>query len=306
MKQNREFIFSVIAFLILSALAITAVLLRLADTDGQTKPYESAPLSESTDSAEWIESVSLAAIKDKFDRHVHIHSDGKTVTVFDAEEAEEWAKRRESGEKFGLNETEIVWAIQDSVRLYRKYDRILLNPTHNERCYDTERTEISPYHGDFSEYEDAEARNQARENALTDLYTLILYRIDTMSAPEAFFTSNEAAEFCGYDDHLVQNPTFYYIPAYSDRTERLQILGAYCSFYDEIPEDADPVIVLNDVFYYAPEENPAEPARTFCGWTETRITALSRSREESLFPMPDHLPRGMTLPPEPDDDWVEG
>lgn len=119
----------------------------------------------------------------RFAVYNHEIDDG-VLQIFSDEQFDALARTWEDGGRMHLTYDEILFLINDSIRLYNTYDRIVLNEIGRVRIpmevsASASGYVILPHHGDLSElaYEEA---TEVYDRMLQDIYTIILYRISML------------------------------------------------------------------------------------------------------------------------------
>ena len=235
MKRNVKFFTIVISLLLLSSIILTGCMYAIAADNGEMKPYDLNGQKENNDSlgGNIVEDAPITqdSLQAKFEAMYEISEDGKTITVISKDYLSKyWQSNYEKEVIHALSTEEVYFIIQDSIRIYQQYDEVVLSefgsvssnlqvamrfPLVTEKTIKTQ-PKWTPYY----EWDDTEA-----------IYEIILYRLKALSSPEAFFTGEEAIRSVGGEPGL--NSTMlpwstFYIPDYSENTDRDYILQATC------------------------------------------------------------------------------
>ena len=264
MKRNVKFFMTVTALLLLSAVILTGCIYVIAADNGATKPYDPEQRQETSDGGvtqpgeknpgnSIVEDapITQGSLQAKFESMYEISEDGKTITVISEEYLNNyWRSNYEKEVIHSLTTEEVYFIIQDSIRIYEEYDEVVLTgfasvssmmqvaerfPFVKDEVIKTQ-PDVTPYY----EWDDTEA-----------IYEIILYRLKALSSPKAFFTGEEAIRFVGAEPGIVSTMlpwTTFYIPDYSENTDRSTILKAIG--YAVIPNIDYHVDVISDLFSF--------------------------------------------------------
>lgn len=264
MKRNVNFFMTVTALLLLSAVILTGCIYVIAADNGATKPYDPEQRQETSDGGvtqpgeknpgnSIVEDapITQGSLQAKFESMYEISEDGKTITVISEDYLNNyWRSNYEKEVIHSLTTEEVYFIIQDSIRIYEEYDEVVLTgfasvssmmqvaerfPFVKDEVIKTQ-PDVTPYY----EWDDTEA-----------IYEIILYRLKALSSPKAFFTGEEAIRFVGAKpgiDSTMLPWTTFYIPDYSENTDRSTILKAIG--YAVIPNIDYDVDVISDLFSF--------------------------------------------------------
>ncbi len=116
----------------------------------------------------------------KYSVYNHVDESGKVLKLFSDEQSKSFQKRKKKGERFYLTYDEVLFLINDSIRLYNNYDEIILTDAKDIGIIasDDSRSShtIKTYHGDFSEFDYNKATREYRHMCV-DIATIIEYRV---------------------------------------------------------------------------------------------------------------------------------
>lgn len=286
MKNHWKFIVSVVSIILSSILLLTGCMAAIAASADTTRPYQLSTIPQTMPDAggnsnaetvhqrpivtpDFVESqidpdlkeppVSQEELKAKFSAMYDFSKGNKTVSVISETYLEDfWSSNNEKEVVHSLSIPEVLYIIQDSIRLYNEYDTIILaglsantpNAAISIRFPALEQQTINPNPDD---------RDQARE----DVRKIIQYRLQALSSPKAFFTVAEMMEYRKIDLETIPDicqEVFFYIPNYSADTNR----GLY----------------LNDANYY----NSRSKFGVFCFSYFNRIVLFTCGNPETVFP----------------------
>ncbi len=229
MKNNFKFFSIVLALLFASSIVLIGCMNVIAAANGDAKAYDmgSQISADSNIIAGDDTPASQSEMQKKFGAMYDISEDGKTITVISEKYLDNyWQSNYEKEVIHSLTTEEVYFIIQDSIRIYTEYDKVILREFGSvssmiqvaQRFPLLEGAEISSVSDEFS---------PDNEKAVNDIHTIIMYRVKALSSPKAFFTGADAILFVGGD------PTTYdgmfpesvlYIPGYSANTDRDYIL----------------------------------------------------------------------------------
>ena len=245
MKQNLKFFAVVLSLLLLSALVLTGCMYAIAADRGGTKPYDlngQTYNSEGSGGSVIVDGDAPTAqetMQEKFEAMYEISEDRTSMTVISEDYlGEYWRSNYEKEVIHSLSTEEVYFVIQDSIRIYFTYDKVILREFASVSS-DTEVSERFPF---LKEQEilrfHFETSIMDWDTIASDIHKIILYRLAALSSPKAFFFGWEAILFAGRDPALYSSlypETLFYIPGYSASTDRdyiLLIMGGTTDFTD--------------------------------------------------------------------------
>lgn len=283
MKSNWKFILSVVSIILSSILLLTGCMAAIAASADTTRPYQLSTIPQTIPDAggnsnaetvrqlpivtsDLVEAqidpeleeppVSQEELKAKFSAMYDFSKGNNTVSVISETYLEDfWSSNDEKEVVHSLSIPEVLYIIQDSIRIYNEYDTIILpgfsaNAAISTRFPALEQQTITPNPDD---------RDQARE----DVRKIIQYRLQALSSPKAFFTVAEMMEYRKIDLETIPDicrEVFFYIPNYSAETNR--------------------ELYLIDANYY----NSRSKFGVFCFSYFNRIVLFSCDNPETVFP----------------------
>lgn len=228
MKNSFKFFSIVLMLLLASSIVLTGCMHDIApENSDPTVNNTSSPIS--TDSSVIVDDTPTeqTELQKKFGAMYDISEDGKAITVIAQDDLWwYWHINYEKEDIHALSTEEVYFIIQDSIRIYMEYDRVILegfvsvssNKQEAERFpYLKEREICRPV-----------TSNLDRDQAAADIHTIIMYRLEALSSPKAFFTGADAIRFVGGDPATYDGmypETVFYIPGYSADTDRDSILS---------------------------------------------------------------------------------
>lgn len=239
MKNNFKFFSIVLVLLLASSIVLMGCMYAIAAENGDAKVYDMGS-QISADSNIIVDDdtpTSQTELQKKFSAMYDISEDGKTVTVISEEFLNDyWQSNYEKEVIHSLTTEEVYFIIQDSIRIYMQYDKVILvgfeSNSSNKQV--AER---------FPHMEDQEVCHPVtsflnRDKIETDIHKIIVYRLTALSSPKAFFTGADAIRFVGDEPTKYSSmypEAVFYIPGYSFDTDRdyiLSIMGGSTNFTD--------------------------------------------------------------------------
>ena len=257
MKKHWKFIVPVVSIILSSALLLTGCMAAIVASTDTTRPYQLSAIPQTIPEAggnpdtETVPQrpivtpgfaelqidpelkeppVSQEELKAKFSAMYDFSKGNKTVSVISEAYLDDfWSSNYEKEVVHSLSIPEVLYIIQDSIRIYNEYDTIRLvgfsadtsDGAISSRFPALEQQTISPNPDD---------RDQARG----DVRKIIQYRLQALSSPEAFFTVAEMMEYRKNDLAAIPDlcrEVFFYIPGYTADTNRNLYLNdaSYCN-----------------------------------------------------------------------------
>ncbi len=241
MKRNVKFFMTVTALLLLSAVILTGCMYVIAADNGATKPYDLNVQEENSGSGGIVEDapISQDSLQAKFEAMYHISEDDKTITVISEDYLNNyWQSAPE--EIKSLTTEEVYFIVQDSFRIYEEYDEVMLPDC---ALYSDLPFIAAKYPLPENHIINTKPNNQSfnlcfTHEDLRSIYVMIMYRLAALSSREAFFSAWEAIAYIGDDPTTYSDmypETVFYIPGYSETTDReyiLSICGGNSDFTD--------------------------------------------------------------------------
>lgn len=239
MKNNFKFFSIVLVLLLASSIVLTGCMYAIAAENGDAKVYDMGSQINANSGiiADNNTPISQTELQKKFSAMYDISEDGKTVTVISEEYLKDyWQSSYEKEIIHSLTTEEVYFIIQDSIRIYMQYDKVILvgfeSNSSNKQV--AER---------FPHMEDQEVCHPVtsflnRDKIETDIHKIIVYRLTALSSPKAFFTGADAIRFVGDEPAKYSSmypEAVFYIPGYSFDTDRdyiLSIMGGNTNFTD--------------------------------------------------------------------------
>lgn len=220
MKKEFKFLISVVSILLVSSLILAGCMQALSESNGESKDYDMNIVSEiiaeskpETDTDE--PPMTQTDMKEKFSSMYGISENGKSITVITEEYLNSyWSDGKRKNK--ALTSEEVLYIIQDSIRIYFEYDEYVLIGTE----------ELASIHGNLV------ARYPLLNSTLTlstkskedlgkyyvavcqEIHYLIVYRLAALSTPDAFIFADEALQAYGslsdFKSTYVQS--IFYVP----------------------------------------------------------------------------------------------
>lgn len=229
MKNGFKFLGIAAVLLLASSVILTGGLYVISAEKGDAKTYntDSRIVTDNTFLSSGDSPTSQSELQNKFSAMYSISEDGKSITVVSKEYLEKyWSGNYEEEVIRSLGTEEVYFIIQDSIRIYMQYEKVILEGFESassvkevaERFPCLETQEISR----------PVTPQPDSDRVEKDIYTIVLYRLKALSSPKSFFTGAEAVLFVGGlpDIYSSMLPfSTYYIPNYSNNTDRDYILS---------------------------------------------------------------------------------
>ena len=150
MKRNIKFFTIVVSLLLMSALILAGCMLAIAEDHGGTKPYDlngQRYNSEGTDNvlAEGDAPTAQGTMQEKFEAMYEISEDGTCMTAISEDYLNKyWRSNYEQEVIHSLSTEEVYYIIQDSIRIYFQYEKVVL-PAFASISSDMEVSERFPF-----------------------------------------------------------------------------------------------------------------------------------------------------------------
>lgn len=282
MKCNVRFFVTVIALLIVSTSVLAVCMHAISKDNGESKDYYNESTSNiggSSDDDPLIGVEIQNIMIEKFNEMKQISEDGKEITVISDDYLNKYWNTTQIR---SLTTTEVYYIIQDSIRLYAEYDRIILPGVGAADNADRIIPENMPCFASGGVIE-PQSKKPAyyTEEDMVAIYKIIYYRIKALSSPKAFFTGDEAILYAdgvpSLDSSWLPRSTFY-IPEYSESTDRngfLSIIGSVgSSHYNELP---------SDLFVFLPHWNMIEFLSKTSGRVQTFPTVEMEKQMADVY-----------------------
>ncbi|MBQ6104620.1 MAG: hypothetical protein IJL03_01600 [Lachnospiraceae bacterium] len=226
MREYYMFWGKVFGLILVSAIILVLGMRIVANDDGYTKQYSTSEYSRGKVLAMNNDDTPTAQseLQKKFQDMYEISDDGKKITVVSKSFLEDyWRSNYEKEEIRSLNQDEVYFVIQDSIRIYNEFEEVELT----EYVCDSSNKEIKKRFP-LLQKKVIKTGSIESDDGNGDLYVknvlmIILYRLTALSSPKAFFTSTEACQLSGLNSKDYSEDVFY-ILGYSQKTDRDYIL----------------------------------------------------------------------------------
>ncbi len=222
MKRSIRFPVLVLVLLLLSAAALGGCMYAISQPSGTAKPYQGSG-GVSLENMQPSAPASQDALYQKFAAMYEIDEESNTITVISPAYLD--AYWHSAGEDESIIHTltteEVLYIIQDSIRIFYAYDYIQLPAfTTYEPSGGADNT---PYIA--TEHICYPVRNQAENEAM--ITRIISYRISALTSPAAFITGYELCRYQGTDPMTYSSyfpETTWYFPWFSSQTDREMLI----------------------------------------------------------------------------------
>lgn len=240
MKNNFKFFGIVLALLLASSIVLTGCMYAIAADYGNAKEYDMGSQINANSGiiADNNTPISQTELQKKFSAMYDISEDGKTVTVISEEYLDDyWQSSYEKEVIHSLTTEEVYFIIQDSIRIYKQYDKVILVGFESNSS-NKQVAERFPYLDGAELTSRSEKSSLDREKIESDIHSIIMYRLRALSSSKAFFTGADAIRFVGDEPAKYSSmypEAVFYIPGYSFDTDRdyiLSIMGGNTNFTD--------------------------------------------------------------------------
>lgn len=230
MKRNTKFFTAAVSLLLLSSVILTGCMYAISRNKGEQKPYDPDGQKENPGDAGnniiWEAPPAQDSLQATFEAMYEISEDGHTITVI----SEDYLNRYwYSSEKVhSLTAEEVFYIIQDSIRIYETYDKVVLTGF--------DGSDAAQAADRFPAVEDAVIETSLHKSLFFNwddkdaIYRIIRYRLQALSSPEAFFL----APILNFGSSELPE---YYIPGYSENTDRDYILESFRMSDSDIDPD---------------------------------------------------------------------
>ena len=306
MKSSIKFFSIVLSLLFASTIALSGCMYAIQASGGSDKPYEMDSDIVASGDEEFIVDtpISQSDLQKKFSGMYEIDEETNTITVVSEDYLKKyWNSNYKKEVIRSLSYDEVMYIIQDSIRLYNLYDKIVLNKfafsqeienIFNETPLDIQET-IQYYHlFDNIAYSTSKpssvideiakrfpfvkeqiitsSRNDYHKDYYKDCLSIkdiILYRLAVLSSPKAFIPAAEAIIFSGGNPAAYSSlypETLFYVPGFSAETDRESLLNSLSGkkIFTKIEEHVD-------LFRALPRGS-------------SHISFLSKENAETVFP----------------------
>ena len=223
MKSNTRFLVTVLALLLGATFTLLGCMHAVAEVKSPSKPYDMDIVAEAVieQGADVLDDTPTAQteLQKKFSDMAEISENGKSITVISEEFLEGyWKDVESSGKSMALTTEEVLYIIQDSVRLYFDYDEYVLcanSPYLNEHTKLLKHQAI--LNGTLTAFPLGESMLENNYSHICDgINRIILYRLAALSTADAFVFADDVLRSTGdYDDSYssLYADTVFYIPS---------------------------------------------------------------------------------------------
>lgn len=157
----------------------------------------------------------------KYSVYNHVDESGKVIKLFSDEQSKSFKKRKKKGERLYLTYDDVLFLINDTIRIYNTYDEVILTDLTdhtipiNKNLFKSGDQTIKTYHGDFSEFNNVRAKSEysiMKESILE----ILNYRISVLTTEylTARIVDTSTYNFFWYDltfdDDYLPNKTVRY------------------------------------------------------------------------------------------------
>lgn len=301
--KNVKFIILILTLVAFSVCFLASLMHLVSDTEEGLKDYLLSEQSFDFNNNHISEEAPTPQeiLAEKFQSMYEIDEQENTITVISKKYLEEyWESNYGKNEEIkSLSVDEILFIIQDSIKIYEKYDKVILQgyesklkygnasiraefdrryPKSNDYCWDGDETEkfwrvpyiqtetIQPIDG----YDMEQRKNDvqwAMDTVSKDVQKIIFYRIEALSSPKVFIQKAELLCLVGEDPREFSSKTpeqLYYCAGMNNANQRQEVLEALKNDYYRSaisPVDCGEIDLLNMAgdYYSNREVNLSSP-----------------------------------------------
>lgn len=122
----------------------------------------------------------------KYSVYNHVDESGKKIKIFSDEQSKEFKKRKRKGERLYLTYDDVLFLINDTIRIYNTYDEVVLTDLTdhttplNIKLSESGDQTIKTYHGDFSEFNKYRS-NEEYYKMQQNILEILNYRISVLT-----------------------------------------------------------------------------------------------------------------------------
>jgi len=267
MKRNIKFLSVAISLLLVSSAVLVTSMYAIGSDKGGIKDYTDGAETPGTGNIIENAPVPQNALQEKFYAMYDISDDGKTITVISEEYLADYRQKKDdTGFLYSLSEEEVYFVIQDTIRIYDEYDKIIL-PAYEPLAEVSDLAKQYNFEVDMTFATRPVQTQEQYYRYEKDLSSIIMYRLIALSSPEAFFTGAEAITFAGGDPMTYSSfypSIMYYIPGCFENTDReyiLTVIGGDTSFmeYERFSDLFAVMNVGNGIFFQEKTTEKKEP-----------------------------------------------
>ncbi len=223
MKLNLKFFTTVSALLLSSSLILTGCMFAVGESDVPTQPYDmGSRLAEIPQAVIDETPTAQTELDKKFRSMSEINDESKTITVITEDYLKDyWQSNYEKKMLRSLTTEEVIYIIQDSLRLYKQYNTIIL-PGFEAQTDDAEIAARFPELTPLVILRDGDIEYLSYNSDRMCVYDIIIYRLRALSSPEAFVSADDSALYDSQDreSHIFNYPKgIFYLPGLGEETD---------------------------------------------------------------------------------------
>ncbi|MBQ3230741.1 MAG: hypothetical protein IJB49_06950 [Clostridia bacterium] len=216
MKRNTKFFTIVMSLILLSAIILTGCMYAIAADNGGVKPYDLNIVSGRTNIND--SPTSQSDLQRKFSNMSKISETGRAITVISKEFLDNyWQSIGIGQESKALTTEEVIFIIQDSIRLYFEYEEYTLcgNMSYlNQHAKLVECTSLPNGTITLSTLDEGMLENNF-DVISEDIHRIILYRLAALSTTDSFIFADEAMKIinCLETPDSIFLKSIFYVPS---------------------------------------------------------------------------------------------
>ncbi|MBR6562801.1 MAG: hypothetical protein IKK70_02555 [Clostridia bacterium] len=255
MKNRVRFIITVVSIIMVSILILTACIHAVAEKNADSKAYDMDIVSETvTEQGTGVIDISPTSqleLQKKFSGMSRISDSGKSITVISEEYLDSfWRELESNGGSEALTSEEVMYIVQDSVRLYFEYDEYVLYANQSLLTAHSGLTERNAlFDGTLTGIPISKELKELDDNFVSifsDIHRIILYRLAALSSSDAFIFADEAIEAVdGLQISGSYPESIFYLPSDSPVKDHSVLTSFICGNVEHGRE-----IHIFDVRYY--------------------------------------------------------
>lgn len=255
MKSNTRFLVTVLALLFGATFMLLGCMYAVAEGKSPSKPYDMDIVAETVieQGTDVVDDTPTAQteLQKKFSDMAEISEDGKSITVISEEFlAEYWEDIESSGKSKALTTEEVLYIIQDSVRLYFECTKYVLPanfPYVNEHAKILKHAAI--LNGTLTAFPLGESMLENNYSHICcDINMIILYRLAALSTADAFVFADEMLRSTGYyidSYNTLYSDTVFYIPSDTSGVDTDTLIKLLQGKGDLIEQDDVRIFTIN-------------------------------------------------------------
>ncbi len=242
MKVNLKFFITVASLLLTSSVILTGCMFAVGESEITTQAYDMG--SQLADVSSGIidnSPIPQTELDKKFWSMYEIDEANGAITVITKEAHEKYLSSFAGADEYpSLTVEEVLYIVNDSVRIYKEYDTIILTELKIQMALHTCMMELIP--GQVITHEGGIEYLSGTDDKKA-VYDIIMYRLRALSTPKAFISADYAIRYAGGDPMTYSSmypQSEFYIPNYSKNTDLHSVLYYFGNHKDAIDKEQMP------------------------------------------------------------------